>query len=33
VMMSGDQQSVVDYVAQQVGVKTLRGRGYLLVCE
>ena len=22
VMMSGDQQSVVDYVAQQVGIKT-----------
>lgn len=25
VIMSGDQQSVVDYVAQQVGVKTARG--------
>ena len=25
VMMSGDQQSVVDYVAQQVGVKTAQG--------
>ncbi|WP_418934729.1 heavy metal translocating P-type ATPase [Haemophilus sp.] len=25
VMMSGDQQSVVDYVAQQVGVKTAKG--------
>ena len=24
-MMSGDQQSVVDYVAQQVGIKTARG--------
>ena len=25
VIMSGDQQSVVDYVAQQVGIKTARG--------
>ena len=25
VIMSGDQQSVVDYVAQQVGVKTAQG--------